>query len=465
MLVFSGMVCVIGLMFRGDVRENRGDQNDRAFSAETCNEGDMTFAPRSYSPILAGFLVLWPIMAYMGAQGFTGSVALGAIFALFYLRLGRPQLYALVFLGLIGWIFAASYWAPEAKPFLAGNLFSGSFTMDMAGARFGLAALAGMAMIVAAKGTEAEGSRLSLWVIMVAGLIQGAGVIVTAVFMPQILSLLAPISDPVREMPQNLIRNANTFFMLLPILLAWLWFKTGSDYWKLGAMILFTLSLGAFMQTGSQTALIGLALMVAGILTVRFFPENGFKILFTTLAAYVVSAPMLISWGIGQIRSLNIPLPRSFFSRSYSWELVEEKVGEAPFTGHGLEASHTWKDTYGQHPEWLADAAIRYGDEAVWSAYRITPSHPHNMPLQIWAETGMVGAILAALFLFLLGWRLKAPQDWPPTSRYAAAGLIGACFAICSFAYSMWNEAFWASVAIAAAVIVLQARHDGKVGE
>ena len=84
------------------------------------------------------------------------------------------------------------------------------------------------------------------------------------------------------------------------------------------------------------------------------------------------------------------------------------------------------------------------------------------MPLQVWAETGMIGASLAAIFLFFLGWRLKPPSEWSPISRFAAAGLIGVCAAVASFAYSMWNEAFWASAMLAAAVIFLQARHDGE---
>ena len=84
------------------------------------------------------------------------------------------------------------------------------------------------------------------------------------------------------------------------------------------------------------------------------------------------------------------------------------------------------------------------------------------MPLQIWAETGMIGASLAAIFLFFLGWCLKAPRDWSPITRNAAAGLVGVNVAVCSFAYSMWNEAFWASSVLAAAIILLQARHDDE---
>ncbi|MEM9054785.1 MAG: hypothetical protein AAGB16_05620 [Pseudomonadota bacterium] len=421
----------------------------------------MTVGPKTYAPLLATCLVLWPIAAYSGAQGFTGVVAVAALISLFYVRVRSVQIYVLAFLALVVWIIAAGFWAPEAKELLTGNLLAGSFSMDMAGVRFGLTALAGLGLLVAVGAVPQGTSKISLGVIVAAGLVQFMGVIVTALFMPQILALLAPVSDPVKEMPQNLIRNANAFSLLLPFLVAWLWHRGRGEYWALWAVALFVLAGGAFMQTSTQTASMGAFFMLLAMAIVKLFPKHGFKMIFTSFAAYIVAAPTLLGWGLGQIRALGLPLPKSFFSRTYSWELVHSKVGEAPLKGHGLEATQTWQDTYGDHPAWLADAAGRYGMESSWEVYRVIPTHPHNMPLQIWAETGMIGAILAAVFLFFVGWRLKAPEDWPSISRYAAAGLAGICFAICSFAYSMWNEAFWASVVLAAAVILLQARHDG----
>ena len=166
--------------------------------------------------------------------------------------------------------------------------------------------------------------------------------------------------------------------------------------------------------------------------------------------------------GLELLNRLGIALPGSFFSRTKGWELVGEKITEKPIFGHGLEATYTWGETYSERPEWLAEAVAQFGENQGWAKYEILNSHPHNMPLQIWVETGMVGAFLAAAAVLLLGLRLKMPFEWPPVSRYAAAGIIGIAFAICSFSYSMWNEAFWASLALAAGVILLQARHDGE---
>ena len=421
----------------------------------------MTMGPRTFAPFLAAVLVLWPIIAYMGAQGYTGAVAIAALLGLAYIRVKRVEIFAVACLAFVVWVVAAGFWAPEAQDFIAGNLLAGSFSMEMPGVRFGLTALASLGVLVAVGACAPKSSQTSLNVITVAGFVQFVGVIATALFMPQILALLAPISDPVAEMPQNLLRNATCFLLLMPFLLAWLWHRPGTDYGPVLAVAMALLSVAAFMQTDNQSATVGAVFMLIAMAIVKWLPRHGFKVIFTSLAAYIAAAPMLINWGLVQIRETGLPLPRSFFSRTYSWELVGSKVSEAPIIGHGPEATHTWRDTFGDHPEWLADATLRFGDSQAWEVYRVIPIHPHNMPLQIWAETGMIGAILAAVFLFFLGWRLKAPEDWPPISRYAAAGLVGACLAICSFAYSMWNEAFWASIVLAASVTYLRARHDG----
>ena len=305
-------------------------------------------------------------------------------------------------------------------------------------------------------------SRTSLNVIVGAIAVQFVGVVVTALFMPQILALLAPISDPITEMPQNLMRNVNAFALLLPFLMAWVWHRGETIHWQIAAIGICIFSFAATILTGTQTSMVGIVLMLGCMGVVKVLPKNGFRVLFTTLSIYILTTPILLRWGLAQIRALGLPLPRSFFSRTYSWELVGSKIGDAPLLGHGPEASQTWTDTFGDHPEWLADAASRYVDADAWAAYQVVPIHPHNMPLQTWAETGFIGVLLVSIFIFLVGRKLKPPADWPPISKYAAAGLIGMCFAICSFAYSMWNEAFWASVMLTSAVILLQARHDGR---
>lgn len=415
----------------------------------------------SYASYFAGWFLTWPIIAYMGAQGFTGLVAFLAIPVLFWVRPKSLPLYTVIFIAFMGWIIAASFWSPGAKPFIEGSLLEGTFTMDAVAARVVLTALACVAVLLAIRHVPERTGDKSLNLLRVIGFVQAAGVIVTALLMQPIISLIVSSgqSDPA-SMTQNLLRNANAFLLLLPFLVAWLWFQGRRGI----AAAFVVLSFLAFVRTGTQTAIFGAVFMFGAMALLYWMPRRGMRVLAAGFAGYILLAPLLLATGLAQLRKLGIPMPDSFVSRSYSWELVGQKILEKPITGHGLEASHSWADTYGDHPQWLADmVAVQGLDqswEQAWSAYRVVPTHPHNMALQVWAETGAIGAVLLAAAILALGWRLKPAFAWSLTSRYAAAGLAGVVLAMFSFAYSMWNEAFWASVALAFAVILLQARRD-----
>ena len=87
------------------------------------------------------------------------------------------------------------------------------------------------------------------------------------------------------------------------------------------------------------------------------------------------------------------------------------------------------------------------------------------MALQIWAETGLVGALLMALAVLLVGWRLPHGGRLRADVRYAIGGMLAATFCLFSFSYSAWNEAFWATLALAVAALVLLSRRvRGSLG-
>jgi O-antigen ligase len=123
-------------------------------------------------------------------------------------------------------------------------------------------------------------------------------------------------------------------------------------------------------------------------------------------------------------------------------------------TGYGISASKSWRETYADHPDWLA----RLPD--FWKDYPVVPGHPHNMALQIWAETGLIGAVLVGFALVLLGFRLPQPDQMREDVRYATAGVTGVALSLFSFAYNMWNEAFWSTVVLAAIAIILLAKRQ-----
>ncbi|MEM9937597.1 MAG: O-antigen ligase family protein [Pseudomonadota bacterium] len=425
-------------------------------------------SPDRYAPIFAGFFALWPIVAYMGAQGYTPGIALLAICSLVFLpaRYVIGFLIAVITTVLVG-LAAERLWG-NSPDLIQGSLASDSFKFDSASMRLVLTLLCSVPLCLAIR--LQTSSPLSTKVIRWTVFVQGVGVAVTAIFLDQIIALIAPMSDP-SSVLQNLLRNANAFLLVLPLLAAWAWhsnIKIAGRVTGTGLAIFACLfALLAFILTGSQAAVFGSIFAFVLCLIVWRMPRAGFRYIFTGIAGYIAFAPILLGLGLAQLRRIGLPLPESFISRSYSWELVGEKILERPYYGHGPEASKTWNDTYGDHPDWLAEIVRVNGLdsswEQAWSIYPVIPGHPHNMPLQIWAETGMFGAGAVAVLCLIFAWKVWEPIEWPPVSRYALAGLIGAVLSLSSFSYSLWNEAFWASVIIAIAAIWLQARQDDPV--
>ena len=194
--------------------------------------------------------------------------------------------------------------------------------------------------------------------------------------------------------------------------------------------------------------------MLVAFLVMWALPRTGLRWLFTGVAAYIALAPVLIGGLLHLLTRMGVTLPGSFQSRAWSWDVVIGRIREAPVKGHGIDATKSWQETYAAHPDWLAQLPD------FWAYYPVVPGHPHNMALQIWAETGLIGAGLAALTVLLIGWRLPAGDRLRPDVRLAIAGVLAAAVSLFSFSYSVWNEAFWATLALSVAGLVLLSRRE-----
>lgn len=409
----------------------------------------------SYAPVLAAAFVLWPIMGLLGGQGYTPLLALAALPAL---ALARPKwppaLYAVLAILFVIWVVIGEAWSPVSTGFVSGSLLEGNFGVEAASLRIFLTAAFAMLAIGGALRIADGSAQVSARVMLGAFAAQGLILAISTIFSGPLLSAIYG-ADP-NEMSsgvQNIGRNANAFALVLPVLIAYLSARP-QFFWKPVVALLFVTSLLFFTRIDSQSAVIGLVFMMVAIGLVQALPTLGFRALFTGLGAYVASAPMLLGTGLKIMEAYNIYMPGSFQSRVWAWHFAIGKISERPLTGHGISASKAWTDTYTDHPEWLAHLPES------WANYPVVPGHPHNMALQIWAETGMVGAILFGFSLVLLGFRLPQPVRMRADIRFAIAGLTGVAFSLFNFAYSMWNEAFWSSLALAAVAIILLSKRQ-----
>ncbi|KCZ86934.1 putative O-antigen polymerase [Hyphomonas hirschiana VP5] len=409
----------------------------------------------AYGPVFAGLLLLWPLLAVLGTLGFAPLLGLTGIAAIFLARPRLPPtLYAILALAFIGWAAISEAWSPATRHLVSGNIFEGNFGI---GARSVIVVLtAAFATLTVAGALRSElGPRTTRWIYAIL-ILQGVLVFLSALLARPVLSMI--YGDDPKDLVngvQNFSRNMNSFAVALPILAA-AFGARGDRTGLLAASGLTLMTLLAALMIDNHSAVFAICGMIAGFLLIRLLPQTGFRWLFGLIAGYLAAAPFLISQFIRAMTGLDGALPASFRSRFWSWEVVVNRIGETPYTGHGLMATRTWRETFAEYPAW----ARQLPD--FWQQYPVVPGHPHNMPLQIWAETGFVGAMLAAFAITIIGFRIPRPAELRPEIAFAIAGMAGAAFSIFNFSYSVWNEAFWSGVALCAAMLILLHR-SGKV--
>jgi O-antigen ligase len=401
-----------------------------------------------YGPVLAAAFVLWPVMAVLGGQGYAPLLALTALAALVVSRPRMPPAtFALFGFGFIAWAAMSEFWAPGSRQMISGSFSEGTISFE---ARSVSIVLLGLATALTIAGTlrAAPAPKASALVAAMLGA-QAVLVLVSPFLSGMILSAVyGQDVSRLHEGAQNVGRSANTLALGLPLLVPLV-----IGRWKMaGIAIAVVLVLGAaaaYLLLDGHSAFFAIGGMALAMGLVALLPQMGFRVLFGGLAAYIAAAPVLFAGLIRGAGAFEQHLPDSFRSRLWSWETVITRMSDAPFTGHGLNATRTWKETFATRPEWLAELP------EFWKDYPIVPGHPHNMALQIWAETGMIGAVLAALSLVALAFHLPRPDALKSEVRFAVAGLAGAAITIFSFSYGAWNEGFWASLALASAAIIL----------
>ena len=134
------------------------------------------------------------------------------------------------------------------------------------------------------------------------------------------------------------------------------------------------------------------------------------------------------------------------------WGVTSSKVAEAPLLGHGLVAARALGRREAEHPTYAP------GSPFVAS----TGPHAHNVYLQVWFDTGLVGIILlVSIGLFALRAISRAAAASQPALFAAFAS--GALLAASSF--SIWTRWFLASYAISAISAVLASRFAATVRE
>ncbi len=324
-------------------------------------------------------------------------------------------------LALFGWGAISAAWAPEpGRALFTACQLGGFVALGAAGCRAVAAdtAAARNAMLLAALGGLAAG-------LLLAGLDSASGNAIR-------LAVRGLTERPGIEV--GLKPAASAMALLLPLAAA----VPGLPGWQrvlalaAGGGILFALP-------GEAAKVAVLVSGLAGVLCL-LTPKWGPRLVGPAVAVLMLGMPALLGPGLAH----GIPagsLPASSAHRLLIWDFTVQRIRDKPVFGWGLEASR--RIPGGGEP---ASAATleRFGlvgaptYDILSKAARL-PLHTHNGPLQIWLELGMVGALLAAVLIFLLG-RMAERSARPGV----AAAMLASAAVTGLLSFGTWQE-WWIS--------------------
>ena len=228
------------------------------------------------------------------------------------------------------------------------------------------------------------------------------------------------------------------------VLLALSWGAAGgmlaSGRRRLGLAIL-ALSGALSLPFGVSAHALGFAVGLAAFGLTFLAPRVTLLAVSGGLAGWILAAPFATPF----LSRLAGPLPFSWEHRLAIWAQTCGEIWRAPWFGHGLGASRALPGV------------------AVAGQMTYPPLHPHSASLQLWYETGAIGAALAALALVAGGHALaRALGDKPAAAAAAAASLLSLGF-IANVSFSLWAEWWVASLLIAASLTAAAAQRPNAL--
>ena len=363
--------------------------------------------------VLVGVAAATPAFAWLAPKGFATLVALGGLLTLPAIRIGdedRPSLIALF--GALIWAAASTTWSPfTAKSFEQSTVAKLALELPLywslaCGARRATPALQARAGQVLAWGFSAFAA------ILLAETLTGGQLY-------QSLRAVAYPSDPMRpDVAQAKLGHA-TFVMtaLMPIAFV-------------GAPARLRLWLGLLMAGGAAAAAIAfgsdapvIALIVAPLvgLAAWRWPRATPRALAGTAAALFLLAPAVV-WAVRRVfdyDAIAAAIPLSYAERMGYWSHAVDFIAQHPLRGWGLDASRTFTP------------AIQL--------------HPHDGPLQVWLELGVIGAIGAAAFWGVTLVRMSRPAADPAMAALSACSAVYLLFGAINF--SMWQD-WWLALGV-----------------
>lgn len=190
----------------------------------------------------------------------------------------------------------------------------------------------------------------------------------------------------------------------------------------------------AFDMTANAVAFgAGLICFIAAAMAPRIMLSFGFAL----AAASIALAPLLYDVVVTSLGPSS-EAPLTWAIRLEMWNFALDRIAERPALGWGFGGSRAF------------DAPVTVQGVEVTQLLL----HPHAAGLQIWLETGGVGAGLAALALLAGGVRAAKALAHDRLAAGAAGGTLAATAVLAAVSYSAYQVWMWAALALAVAGVV-----------
>ena len=394
--------------------------------------------------VLCLVFALWPVVAFIGGLGFTPLTGIAALVTspVSVPRL-RVRIYMAALIAYLAYATVSIFWSPQPLALVDFE----RLTVRSEVMRIGLLLLAGGALIAATGAMNDRGRMLVGRVAVVALLVQLVAVVVLAIFEKQAIQFFYG-NRPDDEGVQNITRNCIIMAVAAPFLVLGL--TEGRSRFvaiAIGAVIVLA-EVAVLMKREVDAGLLAMLVTAVCYGITRIFPRNGFRILGGLIAAAVMTAPFVfqvITTGANAVTATN-----SVGYRQAIWQRVLEVISENPVFGSGVGALRTYRELI---------------PDGVFVNQFYIPNHPHNMLLQLWAETGAIGAALVSATIVLVAFRLPSPAALGPATPRIAAVVGGMIATWVSF--DLWNEWWWAVCCLLATLVAVKAgqgRTEGAAG-
>lgn len=360
-----------------------------------------------------GALALAPLLGLAGAASWRPSLVRRT--------LGKPPLY-LSLLGLFAaWMALSALWSPYDDPIQA--------------LKFALTLGAGL-LFVSAASADAAARRLTL-----AALLAALGVLAALLAIEALGGMpFNHAANPGQQDWQIAGNPGRGAAVLTCLIWAALGLFAARRAWLLTALAF--IAAGALAaQFGQSANLVAFALGGAAFAAGWLAPRFAIWTTSAAFAAWLLLAPFIVPLLASHIAT--DALPYSWQARLAIWRYVCARVAEHPIFGSGLDASRS-----------VTDRLVVQGENI-----SAVPLHPHSASLQIWFETGAIGAALGAAVLLAGGWTLSRRWSGHRAGAAAACGALAAIGVIANVSFGVWQEWWNAAMLITAASVSALARN------